>query len=99
MFIKRWYAIQTQSRAERMVHDALTDRAIESFLPLMTRVSEWKGRHKPIQWALFSGYCFAKFSLTERVHVAQAPGAIDIMGSGEGRPVAISDEDIEVVRR
>jgi transcription termination/antitermination protein NusG len=99
MSIPRWYAIRTQSRAERMVHDALTHRAVESFLPLMTRVSEWKGRHKRIEWPLFSGYCFAKFSLNERPLVAQAPGAVEIMGLEEGRSVAIPDEDIGIIRR
>lgn len=61
-----WYAVRTQSRAERMVRDALTHRAIDSFLPLMTRISMWKGRHKRIEGALFPGYCFAKFSLSQK---------------------------------
>jgi transcriptional antiterminator NusG len=99
MLIKRWYAIRTQSRAERMVRDALTHQAIESFLPLMTRVSQWKGRHKRIQRALFSGYCFAKLSLTERPLVAQAPGVVDIINAEDGRPIAIPDEEIGAIRR
>jgi transcriptional antiterminator NusG len=99
MFTDNWYAIRTQSRAERMVRDALTHRAIDTFLPLMTRVSEWKGRHKCIEWALFPGYCFAKFSLEQRLLVIQAPGVVEIIGPAEGRPEAIPDEDIAAVRR
>jgi transcription termination/antitermination protein NusG len=99
MFIANWYAIRTQSRAERMVRDALTHHTIDSYLPLMTRVSEWKGRHKCIEWALFPGYCFAKFNLSQRLLVTQAPGVVEIMGPIEGRPEAIPDEDIAAVRR
>ena len=99
MFITRRYAVRTQSRTERMVRDALAHRAIESFLPLMTRVSEWKGRHKRIESALFPGYCFAKFSLSQSHLVTQAPGVVEIMGRREGCPEAIPEEDIAAVRR
>jgi transcription termination/antitermination protein NusG len=99
MFIPRWYAIRTQSRAERMVHHALTHHSIDSFLPVMTRVSEWKGRHKRIESAMFPGYCFAKFSLSQTLLVAQIPGVIEITGSDKGRPEAIPDDDMAALRR
>lgn len=99
MFSPRWHAIRTRSRAERMVRDALTHCGIDSFLPLMTRISKWKGRHKCIEWALFSGYCFAKFSDSERNLVTQAAGVLEIIDPAECRPAVILEPDIAAVRR
>ena len=78
----RWYALRTRSRAERVVRDQLTSRDIETSLPLLKRVSQWKDRRKLIQWPLFPGYCFARFTLDQKFLVLQAHGVVQIVGSG-----------------
>src|SRR5689334_17262937 len=78
----RWYAIRTQSHCEKVVRDELMSRGIECLLPMRTRMSQWKDRHKWIEWPLFSGYCFGLFAHEERRHVLHASGVVEIMGRG-----------------
>lgn len=79
--VPQWYAIRTRSRFEKVVRDQLVGRGIECLLPLYKRMSQWKDRKKQIEWPLFSGYCFGRFSLDERMPILQAPGVVQIIGS------------------
>jgi transcription antitermination factor NusG len=88
-----WYAIRTRSRAEKVVRDQLTGRAIEQFLPLVKRVSQWKDRKKVIEFALFQGYCFGRFCHDQKLTVLQIPGVVEIVGSGHS-PEPVLEEEI-----
>ena len=99
MATAKWYAIRTRSRAEKVVREHVTQRGIESFLPLLTRVSQWKDRRKDIKWPLFPGYCFAKFTDDQKFFILQTPGAIEIVGSALGRPEPIPDSEIIAVQK
>jgi transcription antitermination factor NusG len=93
-----WFAIQTLSRHEKVVRNQLEMRNIETFLPTMRRLSQWTDRKKEIEVPLFAGYCFAKFSLANRLPVLQAQGVVCVIGFG-GQPEAIPDEEIESLRK
>jgi transcription termination/antitermination protein NusG len=99
MDIRRWYALRTRSRAEKMVRDQVMQRGIESFLPLMMRVSQWKDRRKRIEWPLFSGYCFARFTGDQRLVILQSPGVVEIIGSALGCPESIPDREIAALQQ
>ena len=94
----RWYAIRTRSRAEKVVREQVMQRGMESFLPMMTRVSQWKDRRKRIDWPLFPGYCFARFSGDQRLLILQSPGVVEIIGSALGRPEPIPDSEITAIQ-
>lgn len=91
---RRWFALQTRSRHEKVVRDELLRRDIENFLPLMTRLRQWTDRKKKIEFPLFSGYCFARFSLDARLPVLQTTGVVRIIGRN-GRPESIPAPEIE----
>jgi transcriptional antiterminator NusG len=94
----QWYAIRTRSRFEKVVRDQLIGRGIEPLLPLHTRISQWKDRRKIIEWPLFPGYCFGRFTLDEQINVLQVPGVVQIIGSGTyAEP--IPDEEIAAIQR
>lgn len=94
-FVVRWFALQTRSRHEKVVQNELQRQAIETFLPTIRRMSQWKDRKKAIEFPLFSGYCFARFSLYERrLSILQAPGVVRIIGS-HSYPEPIPDHEIE----
>lgn len=95
----RWYAIRTRSRTEKVVREQVMQRGLETFLPMMTRVSQWKDRRKRIQWPLFAGYCFARFSQNQRLLILQTPGVVQIIGSAVGRPEPIPDAEITALQR
>src|SRR2546423_15459599 len=92
-----WFAIQTLSRHEKVVRTQLQMRNVESFLPTMRQLSQWTDRKKEIEVPLFAGYCFARFSLADRLTVLQSQGVIRVVGSA-GRPEPIPDEEIESMR-
>jgi transcription antitermination factor NusG len=91
-----WFALQTHSRHEKIVRTELTKRDIEQFLPTVKRLSQWKDRKKEIEFPLFPGYCFARFSLESRLAVLQSPGVVHIVGSRGPEP--IPDSEIESLR-
>lgn len=92
-----WFALQTRSRHEKIVRSELTWQNIENFLPTVKRWSQWKDRKKEIEFPLFAGYCFARFSLGDRLPVLQSIGVVRIVGSNN-RPEPIPDSEIESMR-
>jgi transcription antitermination factor NusG len=93
-----WYALWTRSRHEKRVRDRLSDSGVEIFLPTIVRWSYWKDRKKQIDWPLFPGYCFARFSIMEISTVKACDGVVSIVGVN-GAPSPVSDREIEDVRR
>ena len=93
-----WYALRTRARHEKKVRDELLQRNIETFLPVAERWSQWKDRKKKIEFPLFSGYCFARFLLMERVRVLNIFGVAHLVGMN-GRAEPISDAEIEGIQR
>ena len=90
-----WYAISTRSRHEKMVRDRLVGIGVEPFLPLMRKLSQWSDRKVWTESPLFSGYCFARFSLANSHVILQTPGIVRIVGSV--MPEAIPDEEVAAI--
>src|SRR4029453_1517162 len=93
-----WYVVHTRSRQEKRVHDQLQTRAVETFLPTVERWSRWKDRRKKVVFPLFPGYCFARFSLVDRLRVLNVAGVADLVGVA-GRPEPVPDSEIESIQR
>lgn len=94
-----WYALHTRPRHEKMVVQRLTERGVQTFLPMLTEVHRWSDRKKSVQLPLFDCYVFARFapSRAERLRVLRVDGVLGLVGShGEGTP--IPDDQIEAVR-
>jgi len=89
-----WFALQTRSRHEKVVRNELAKRNIEHLLPTITRLSQWTDRKKAIECPLFTGYCFAKFALQERLPVLQSTGVVSIIGI-QGRPEPIPEHEMQ----
>jgi transcription antitermination factor NusG len=93
-----WFAIWTRSRHEQVVREQLGRKGIEAFLPTITRWSRWKDRKKEIDWPLFPGYCFARFSLADRLAVLKCTGVVNIV-SFDNVPAPIPSSEIEAIRQ
>lgn len=87
-----WYALATRSRQEKLVRDRLAGRGFEQLLPLIRRLSQWSDRKMWIDAPLFSGFCFARFSLNDKLAVLTLPGVVRIVGCNG--PEAIPDEEM-----
>jgi transcriptional antiterminator NusG len=94
----RWFAIWTRSRHEHMVREQLEGKGYLTFLPTIPKWSRWKDRKKKIDWPLFPGYCFAKFSAQDRLPIVKCTGVVTIVSSN-GEICPIPDVEIDGIRR
>ena len=92
-----WYALRTRTRHEKVVRDQLLQQGIEPLLPTVKRLSQWKDRKKEVEVPLFAGYCFVRFSATQKLPVLKTTGVVDIVGGGQ-RPEPIPDEEISAIQ-
>jgi len=94
----RWYACYTRSRHEKQVEVLLAQKGIQSYLPVVPQLRQWKDRKKMVAWPLFPSYVFARFTLREVHDVLVVPGVSTIVRV-DGRPTPIPDEELANVRR
>lgn len=95
---RKWYAVYTRSRHEKVAAEELWSKQIECFLPLHERVSKWKDRRKTVQFPLFPGYLFVRVSVLERrLDILRVPSVVRIIGF-QGMPEPIPDEQIQAVK-
>jgi transcription antitermination factor NusG len=93
----RWYACYTRARHEKRVDEQLRERGIDSYLPLVPRLRQWKDRRKVVDWPLFPSYVFGRFALLDAHRVLSIPGVSTIVRLN-GRPVPVPEEELENVR-
>ena len=93
----RWYACYTRARHEKRVEEQLRERGIESYLPLVPRMRQWKDRRKLVDWPLFPSYVFGRFALADMHRVLSIPSVSSVVRVN-GRPVPIPEGELENVR-
>ena len=91
-----WYALRTNGHHEKRVRDRLAGVGIEPFLPLTRQLRQWSDRKVLTEFPLFSGYCFARFSLRNRLTIMQISGVAGIVGCVG--PEAIPDTELDAIR-
>ncbi len=94
----RWYAVRTRSRHEKLVARQLESQGIQSFLPIVTKISNWSDRRKEVEMPLFSGYAFVRLdhSSSDRMRVLQTQGVVNFVGV-QGAGIPIPDQEIESI--
>lgn len=96
--VPHWYAICSTPRHEKRIHQHLTFRNIECFLPLYRSLHRWKNGCKHlIELPLFPGYLFVKIGLRQKVRVLEIPGVLAFVGT-RVEPATLSDFEIETLR-
>jgi len=92
-----WYPLYTRSRHEKFVESALIEKGIESFTPTVVLRKRWSDRIKFIEQPLFKSYCFAKFSLEDKITVVSQPGVANIVHF-KNQYIPIQDSVIDSLR-
>src|ERR1700722_10064937 len=93
-----WYALYTRHQHEKMVHQILTNKGFDTFLPLYSTTHNWKDRTKALSLPLFPCYVFLKGGIERRLQILTTPGIYGLVSSA-GQPAAIPDAEIEAIRR
>jgi transcription antitermination factor NusG len=93
-----WFAVYTASHHEKHVADQLSQRQVESFLPLYTESRHWSKR-KPMDLSLplFPNYVFVRIDGGQRGMVLGTPGVFSIAGSSQ-KPWELPDWEINALR-
>ena len=91
----KWYAVHTRSRHEKQVNLFLSERGVETFLPLVHTLSRRRDRKKYVDIPLFPGYLFV-FTEKERLlfDVKYTRGVTRIIGTDLDAPTPIPDKQI-----
>jgi len=90
---QRWYALYTRARHEKFVESELLKKGIEAFTPKIKLRKKWSDRFKYVEEPLFKSYCFARFSLTNKVKVLSQWGVVTIVNF-RGQLVPVEDSVI-----
>ena len=94
---EKWYAVYTQPRAEKQVHQRLVENDIETYLPLQKTIRQWSDRKKLVEKPLLSSYIFVKIIPKFFPVVYKTYGVVKFV-SFEGQPVAIPQKQIDTLR-
>jgi transcription antitermination factor NusG len=96
--LPRWFAVYTTPRHEKHVSEMLTERQIETFLPLYRTTRQWKkSRPVVLELPLFPTYVFVRIARQARGFVLGTPGVMSIVGSSRESWV-LPDLEIEALR-
>lgn len=88
-----WHVLHVVANHEKRVAQHLSVRSIEHYLPLYTERSRWTDRSVRLERPLFLGYVFIHFSPQERLSVLSTPGALRLLGDGDGQRVSAVELD------
>ena len=92
-----WYAVYTIVRHEKTVNASLSNKGIETFLPLREVLTQWKDRRKKVQLPLFPGYIFVRILEKDTcsiLNILNTRGVVKILSSnGSYEPVPAQQID------
>jgi len=93
-----WHVIYTKSRHEKVVHQELMKKGIDSFLPMMRQCRQWSDRKKWVEVPMFSSYVFVHPLPAQRESVLTVAGASRYI-MFNGRKAVVREHEIEFLRR
>jgi len=93
-----WFALRVRPQHEKVAALALSERGLETFLPLYETQRRWSDRLKALCLPLFPGYLFARVPGPMRALALSAPGVLGWVSFGHG-PALVPEEQISNVRR
>ena len=91
---KKWYAVYTRSRSEKVVARELTKSGIEHYLPIYKSLKQWSDRKKFVEEPLIRSYLFVYISMEQYYEVLNTIGVVTIV-KFSGKPVSIPEWQIK----
>lgn len=94
---RRWLAAQVRVGTELVVAAAVRARGYEEFLPMYVRGFRRTCGNRINQTALFPGYLFVRFDLSNPHSLVAVPGLKRLVGTRH-HPTPVSDDEVEALR-
>lgn len=97
---KNWYVLRVRSKHEFVTHTELCKKGIDTYLPTVKKLSQWKDRKKLIEFPLFPGYLFTNININSRdyYNTLKTRGAVGIISLVAGRPAPVPSVEIDSLR-
>lgn len=95
---KRWFAVYTRYKREKIVTQRLQEKGIEAYVPLQEFTRYYTRKIKKVQLPLISCYIFVKISKAEYVQVLETPDIVHFVRF-EKKLVAIPENEISILRQ
>jgi transcription antitermination factor NusG len=94
--MKNWYVLYVKSRHEFVANNQLEKKDIETFLPAVRKLMQWKDRRKWVDFPLFPGYLFIHIPPHPEsiMSVLKTKGAIQLLSTAPGLPTPVSPEEV-----
>jgi transcription termination/antitermination protein NusG len=95
-----WHALWTHSHCEQLVHDQLSVKGFEVFLPKIEAWSRRAGVKHRILTPMFPGYLFVRGELNDGryAELLMARRLVCVLSSGDGRLAEVPDQEINAIR-
>ncbi len=93
-----WYAIRVAPKRDKRVHELLSQKHFETFLPLCSAPKSSSTGFRPQVRPLFPGYLFCRLEESARyLPILQTPGVVGFVCVGMKR-ATVEDAEIEAIR-
>ena len=90
---KCWRAIYVASRQEKNTARLLSEKGIETYLPLVKTMRQWSDRKKMVEFPLLNGYVFVAIEPVQKEPVLQTRGVVCFVRC-EGKDAVVRPEEI-----
>ena len=95
---KRWFAVYTRYKREKLVNQQLRQKGIEAYVPLQEFTRYYTRKIKKVQLPLISCYIFVRINKSDYVRVLETPDVVTFIRF-DSRLVAIPEQDIKILRQ
>ena len=94
---KKWIAVYTRPRHEKMVEQELINKRFETYLPILRERRKWSDRKKWVEFPMFRSYVFTRITFNQVLPVLETIGVVKIIKFGN-KPAVVQDEHIEGIK-
>lgn len=94
----KWFAIYTKYKCEKYVTDHLGKKGIAAYVPLITKIKEYKSGVKRFDVPLINCYVFVKITLDQYVKVLETQYVMSYIKQRQNL-ISIPDEEINLLKR
>lgn len=94
----RWFAVYTKFKREKQVLKQLSERGIETYLPLQSYTRRYTRKIKHVEIPLISCYIFTKIIKQDYIPVLETPDVVNFVKFSKSL-IAIPNQEMDIMRR
>ncbi len=95
--LKKWIALYTKPRHEKIVQKELEQKGFQTYLPLLKERRRWSDRKKWVEFPMFKSYIFVKAELKESIFIVKTSGVVKIIKFG-AKIGTLKESNIQAIR-